>query len=66
MHESEIVREEPAAIELRAYMRGMEREYLQERTRIEQIVARDATKAVAIRKKLEKLRKYMDKMLGDL
>ena len=47
-------------------MRGTEREYLQERTRIEQIVARDATKAVLIRKKLEKLRKYMDKMLGDL
>ena len=66
LHESEIVQEEPAAIELRAYMRGMEHEYLQQRAKIEQVVARDAAKATAIRKKLEKLRKYMDKLMSDL
>ena len=47
-------------------MRGMEHEYLQQRAKIEQVVARDAAKATAIRKKLEKLRKYMDKLMSDL
>lgn len=66
LHESTIVQEEPAAIELRAYLRSMEHEYLQQRAKIEQIVARDVSKASAIRKKMEKLRKYMDKLLADI
>ena len=66
LHESEIVQEEPAAIELRAYLRSMEHEYLLQRAKIEQIVARDGQKAVAVRKKMEKLRKYMDKLLSDI
>ena len=66
IHECEGLREEPAALELRAYLRGMEREYLQQRTKIEQIVARDATKITMIRKKLEKMRKYMDDILSDI
>lgn len=41
MHESEMVQVEPAAIDLRAYMRGMEHDYLLQRSKIEQIVARN-------------------------
>ena len=52
-------------MELRAYLRGMESEYLQQRSKLEQIVARDAAKAPAIRRKLEKLRKYMDELLKE-
>lgn len=63
---SEIVTVEPAALELRAYLRGMESDYLQQRTKLEQIVARDAAKAPMLRKKLEKLRKYMDDLLKDI
>ena len=66
MHESEMVQVEPAAIDLRAYMRGMERDYLLQRSKIEQIVARNPDKAVMVRKKLEKLHKYMDDILKDL
>ena len=66
MHESEMVQVEPAAIDLRAYMRGMEHDYLLQRSKIEQIVARNPDKAVMVRKKLEKLHKYMDDILKDL
>ncbi len=66
IHESEAVQVEPAAIELRAYMRSMERDYLLHRSKIEQLVARDAGKAALVRKKLEKLRKYMEDQLKDL
>lgn len=66
IHESDIVTVEPAALELRAYMRNIERDYLQQRTKIEQIVSRDAAKAAQIRKKIEKLRKHMDDLLKDL
>ena len=66
VHQSELVQEEPAALELSAYLKGMERNYMQQRVRIEQIVARDASKSAAIRKKMEKLRKYMDDLLQDL
>ena len=66
IHESEAVRVEPAAIELRAYMRSMERDYLLHRSKIEQLVARDAGKVALVRKKLEKLRKYMEDQFKDL
>ena len=66
MHESEMVQAEPAAIDLRASMRGMEHDYLLQRSKIEQIVARNPDKAVMVRKKLEKLHKYMDDILKDL
>lgn len=66
LHESQLVQEEPAAIELRAYLRSMEHDYLLQRAKLEQIVARDASKASAVRKRLEKLRKYMDKLLTDI
>lgn len=66
LHESQLVQEEPSVLALRTYMRTLEREYLQQRSRIEQLVARDGARAVAVRKKLEKLRKYMDELLKEI
>ncbi len=63
---STLVEEVPAALELRAYLKGFEREYLRQRTKIEQIITRDGSKVNNIRKKMEKLRKYMDDLLSDL
>ena len=48
------------------YLRQFESSYLQYRTKIEQIVARDGDKAAGIRKKMEKIRKYVDDMLSSL
>lgn len=64
--QSEIVRTEPVVLELRSYMEGMEREYLQQRLRIEAIVAKDNAKVITVRKKLEKLRRYMEDLLKDI
>lgn len=64
--QSEVVQTEPAVLELRAYMQTMERDYLLQRSKIEQAVARDGDKAPVLRKKLEKLRKYMDELLKDI
>lgn len=63
---SQLVTVDTAAIELREYLRQMERDYLLHRTKIEQIAARDSSKVNTIRKKLDKLRKYMDDLLSDL
>lgn len=63
---SELVTVDTAALELREYLRQMERDYLLHRTKIEQIAARDSSKVIAIRKKLDKLRKYMDDLLSDI
>ncbi|MCD7974998.1 MAG: MBL fold metallo-hydrolase [Phascolarctobacterium sp.] len=64
--ESTLVEASPAALELRDYIIDMEKKYGAYKTRIEQIVARDDTRASAIMKKLNKLKKYMDDILGDL
>ena len=66
VHASEIVQAEPAALELKGYLQGMERDYLLQRSKIEQIVTRDASKVDLVRKKMEKLRKYMDDLLKDI
>ena len=63
---SQLVEAVPEALELRNYLRGIEKEYLRQRTKIEQIVTRDDAKVKLIRKKLEKLRKYMDDLFSDL
>ncbi len=63
---SKLVTVDTAAIELREYLRQMERDYLLHRTKIEQIAARDSSKVNTIRKKIDKLRKYMDDLLSDL
>lgn len=65
-HYSPIVTTVPEVAELREYLRQTERMYLQYRTKIEQIVARDGSKAVGIRKKMEKIKKYVDDMLSSL
>lgn len=56
----------PEVAALRDYLRTLEKDYLQYRTKIEQAVLRDSAKTPAIRKKLEKMRKYLDDMLGNL
>ncbi|MDY4921111.1 MAG: MBL fold metallo-hydrolase [Phascolarctobacterium sp.] len=66
IHASEVLEAEPAALELKGYLAGMERDYLLQRTKIEQAVSRDASKAAAVRKKIEKLRKYMEDLLKDI
>ena len=58
--------EQPDVMALRDYMSNIERTYLQQRNKIEQIVVRDSSKTNAIRKKLEKLKKYMDDLMSDL
>lgn len=63
---SPIITTVPEVAELREYLRQTERMYLQYRTKIEQIVARDGSKAVGIRKKMEKIKKYVDDMLSSL
>jgi metallo-beta-lactamase family protein len=39
---------------------------MQYRNKMEQIALRDSAKADQMRKKLEKVRRYMDEMLGNL
>ena len=63
---SEIVSDVPEVAALRDYMKNLERTYLQHRTKIEQVVARDSGKVKDIRKKLEKIKKYVDDMLSSL
>ena len=63
---SNIVTTVPEVAALREYLRQFESSYLQYRTKIEQIVARDGDKAAGIRKKMEKIRKYVDDMLSSL
>ena len=53
-------------MELKGYLQNMERDYLLQRSKIEQIVTRDASKADMVRKKMEKLRKYMEDLLKDI
>ena len=50
VHASEVVQAEPAALELRGDLQAMERDYLLQRSKIEQIVTRDAAKADVVRK----------------
>ena len=66
IHESTLAAKEEAAIELKLALANMESDYLKQRSKMEQIVTRDADKAAMIKKKMEKLRKYMDDLLSDL
>lgn len=63
---SPLVTAAPEVADLHEYLRQIEKTYLQYRTKIEQIVARDGDKAVGIRKKMEKIKKYLDDMLSSL
>ena len=66
IHESTIAQEEEAAMELKAALSNMESDYLKQKSKMEQIITRDADKAAALKKKMDKLRKYMDELLSDL
>lgn len=63
---SELVADVPEVAMLRDYLKGLEKVYLGHRNKIEQVVTRDADKAAAIRKKLEKVKKYIDDMLSTI
>lgn len=63
---SPIVDSGPEVVELREYLRQLGRTYMQYRTKIEQIVVRDSSRAPGIKKKMEKIRKYVDDMLSSI
>ena len=56
----------PEVAELQDSISAIERNYMQYRNKMEQIALRDSAKADQMRKKLEKVRRYMDEMLGNL
>jgi metallo-beta-lactamase family protein len=56
----------PEVAELQDSISNIERSYMQYRNKIEQIALRDSAKADQMRKKLEKVRRYMDDMLGNI
>lgn len=64
--ETSVIGDIPEVAELKDYLKGFEKIYLQHKNRIEQIVSRDAAKASGIRKKLEKVKKYLDEMLNTI
>ena len=63
---SAVASDVPEVAALKDYLKNLERTYLQHRAKIEQVVARDSGKVKDIRKKLEKIKKYVDDMLSSL
>ncbi len=57
---------QPEVAELQDSLAAVERNYLQYKNKIEQIALRDSAKAEQMRRKLEKVRRYMDDMLGTI
>lgn len=66
IEESELMDAQESMLEAQQYLKQMESAYLQQKTRLEQIVARDGNKADMVKKKMEKLRKYMEDLLSDI
>ncbi len=66
IEESTLMDAQEQMLEAQTYLKQMESAYLQQKTRLEQIVARDGDKAALVRKKMDKLRKYMDDLLSDV
>lgn len=66
IEESDLMDAQESMLEAQQYLKQMESAYLQQKTRLEQIVARDGDKADMVRKKMEKLRRYMDDLLSDI
>ena len=56
----------PEVAELQDSISSIEKNYMEYRNKIEQIALRDSSKAEQMRKKLEKVRRYMDDMLGNI
>lgn len=63
---SNLMDEQESMLEAQQYMKQMESAYMQQKARLQQIVARDGDKADLVRKKLDKLRRYMDDLLSDI
>ncbi|MEG1346052.1 MAG: MBL fold metallo-hydrolase, partial [Acidaminococcaceae bacterium] len=63
METSAIVSNIPEVEELRSYLRSLERDYLLYRNKVEQIATRDGSKIKDLRKKLEKIKKYIDDVM---
>lgn len=63
---SEVVVSTPEVIDLYNDLGRLERLYLQKKTQIQQALTLDEDKAKVIRKKMVKLRKYMEELLQDL
>lgn len=67
METSHLIPEElPEGQELHEALRKFERDIALYKTRIEQITARDSSKATDIRKKIEKAKKYVDEILKNV
>ena len=67
METSHLIPEElPEGQELHEALRKFERDIARYKTRIEQITARDSSKATDIRKKIEKAKKYVDEILKNV
>jgi metallo-beta-lactamase family protein len=67
METSHLIPEElPEGQELHEALRKFERDIALYKTRIEQITARDSSKATEIRKKIEKAKKYVDEILKNV
>lgn len=64
--ESEIITKVPAIQELRQELRGMEKNYYEYRMRLEQLLNRDESKLKEIRRRLQKINKYMEENLNGL
>lgn len=64
--ESEIITKVPAIQELRQELRGMEKNYYEYRMRLEQLLNRDESKLKEIRRRLQKINKYMEENLSGL
>ena len=67
METSRLIPEElPEGLELRDALRKFERDIALYKTRIEQIAARDSSKAAEFRRKIEKAKKYVDEVLKNV
>jgi len=53
----------PEMDELRDYMRHMEKDYLLYKNKLEQVAASDNTKVAEMKKKLEKIKQYIDDVM---
>ena len=53
----------PEMEELRSYMRQLEKDYLLYQNKVEQVVANDSNKVGEMKKKLEKIKQYMDDVM---
>ena len=56
----------PEMEELRSYMRKLEKDYLLYQNKVEQVAANDSTKVGDLKKKLEKIKQYMDDVMKSI